>query len=307
MTEGSNLDSKSKTRKTKLIIVPCHSIWKIAPKVLYDDEIPFTVGASASEWFLESFQHEGNDHLAFIWQSLLAIEELLKDPEHSLLVFSGGQTKKEAGPMSEAQSYYALMERMFEYPDYSRNQLQFWEVDEKLGSCMHNLFKKYPSQFLSPDYIVTEEFALDSFDNLFYSICRFKEMVGFYPEDITVIGFGFKRKRFIDCHAKAIDFPIDHFNYISRDPLLHDPTEKEIETYLKKLDKLEKENAFSHFRRDWYARKTPLVDKKEKRNPYHRKAFYEDIKLLRLDSPSENDENHFEKYIRGKMPWSITE
>lgn len=83
------------------------------------------------------------------------IEEFLRHLEYgvrvaakldSLLVFSGGQTRP-IGPFSESQSYWNIARHKgwFGYPDMAARA-------------------------------TTEEFALDSFDNLFYSICRFKEV-----------------------------------------------------------------------------------------------------------------------------------
>lgn len=55
--------------------------------------------------------------------------------------------------------------------------------------------------------VYSEEFARDSYENLLFSLCRFHEITGRYPDKITVIGFGFKEKRFTDLHRKAVRFP----------------------------------------------------------------------------------------------------
>jgi hypothetical protein len=34
----------------------------------------------------------------------------------------------------------------------------------------------------------TEELSMDSFENLLFGLCRFKELVGIYPEQLTVVG-----------------------------------------------------------------------------------------------------------------------
>ena len=83
------------------------------------------------------------------------IEEFLRHLEYgvrvaakldSLLVFSGGQTRP-IGPFSESQSY--------------------WNIARHKGWFGHPEVAARAT---------TEEFALDSFDNLFYSICRYKEV-----------------------------------------------------------------------------------------------------------------------------------
>jgi hypothetical protein len=49
---------------------------------------------------------------------------------------------------------------------------------------------------LSPAARATvEEFALDSYENLLFSIARFREATGRWPEEITVVGYGMKRRR----------------------------------------------------------------------------------------------------------------
>lgn len=55
--------------------------------------------------------------------------------------------------------------------------------------------------------MTTETFALDSFENLIFSIARFREYTGSYPERVTVVGFGMKKERFEELHAKAIRWP----------------------------------------------------------------------------------------------------
>jgi hypothetical protein len=39
---------------------------------------------------------------------------------------------------------------------------------------------------------VVEDYARDSFENLLFSICRFKEVTGNYPARVTVVGYTFK-------------------------------------------------------------------------------------------------------------------
>lgn len=72
-----------------------------------------------------------------------------------------------------------------------------------------------PAPFLRA---TTEDYALDSFQNLLFSIARFHEYTGHYPIEITVVGYEFKRLRFIDLHRTAIRWPIQRFHYIGIDP-----------------------------------------------------------------------------------------
>lgn len=64
----------------------------------------------------------------------------------------------------------------------------------------------------------TEDHALDSFQNILFSIARFHEYTGRYPTEITVVGYEFKRARFMDLHRAALRWPESKFRYIGVDP-----------------------------------------------------------------------------------------
>ncbi|CCH46638.1 hypothetical protein BN7_6233 [Wickerhamomyces ciferrii] len=215
-----------------LIIVPGHGIWKRTND-----------GSNTEDWFLESFQVEGHDHLLFIEHIKIGIKELQKDPE-ALLLFSGGQTKKQAGPISEAQSYYLLAENL---------------------GLLEGL----------TDRISTEEFARDSFENVLYSLSRFNEIVGNYPSKITVPGFEFKRSRFLDYHFPALKFPIENVNYIGVDPKPdYEIGSLEHEKYFNDLSNAENRNALSLFAKDPFGTGEVLSTKRTKRNPFNRYHGY---------------------------------
>ena len=83
-------------------------------------------------WFLQSFQR--GEPPFYIEHIRAGIDVASRDPS-SLLVFSGGQTRGEAGPRSEAQSYWNLAEHF-----------RWWSTPEISGRT------------------TTEEFARDSFE-----------------------------------------------------------------------------------------------------------------------------------------------
>lgn len=60
--------------------------------------------------------------------------------------------------------------------------------------------------------MTTENFALDSFENLIFSIGRFREYTEKYPTRITVVGYGMKKNRFEELHAKAIRWPVKGYH-----------------------------------------------------------------------------------------------
>ena len=53
----------------------------------------------------------------------------------------------------------------------------------------------------------TEDYALDSFQNLLFSMARFREVTGHFPTRITVVGYAFKQKRFDELHRLALRWP----------------------------------------------------------------------------------------------------
>ena len=156
-----------------LILVPGHAVY-IANNC--DDVL------SDNSWYLQDFQ-KGEPPL-YIEHIKEGIEAAHRDPD-ALLVISGGQSRIEAGPHSEAESYMMIAE----------HYRWWWNPDVKART-------------------EKEEFARDSFENLLFGICRFYECCDTYPEKITVVGWAFKKERF-ELHRQAIRFPKSRFSYIS--------------------------------------------------------------------------------------------
>jgi hypothetical protein len=132
-------------------------------------------------WFLLPFQRD--EVPCYIAHIEAGVRAAAADPD-SFLVFAGGYSRREAGPRSEAQSYY-------------------WIADH-FGWFGHADVR---------DRAITEEFSRDSYENLLYSICRVKEYAGSYPAHIQFVGWEFKRERF-DLHRRAILWPESRFSYI---------------------------------------------------------------------------------------------
>ena len=59
-----------------------------------------------------------------------------------------------------------------------------------------------------------QEHARDSFENLLFSLCRFYELTGHYPGELTVVGYDFKHERFTDLHRAALRWPDQHFKFV---------------------------------------------------------------------------------------------
>ncbi|CAG8514405.1 3539_t:CDS:2, partial [Diversispora eburnea] len=182
-------------------------------------------------WILEDFQKGGEQVKTFLNHIRKGLE-LVENNKNALLIFSGGQTRSLAGPKSEAQSYWEIV--------YATQSL---ETSQLLTSRM-----------------TTEEFARDSYENLLFSICRFHEFTGNYPRNITIVGFNFKRKRFIELHRTALKFPLERFEYVGIDPET---------SSLSRFDG-ENLNSFGPFQGDIYGCHGTLRNKKLLRNPFRR-------------------------------------
>jgi hypothetical protein len=131
-------------------------------------------------WVLLDFQHgEGGCYVEHVQRG---VERTAADPQ-ALLIFSGGQSRVDAGPLSEAYSYYWIAQHYgwFGHPGVAARTL-------------------------------TEEFARDSFENLLFGLCRCKEWTGAYPERVTFVGWRFKQQRF-ELHREAIRWPLARYEY----------------------------------------------------------------------------------------------
>ncbi|GFF85848.1 uncharacterized protein C57A10.07 [Aspergillus udagawae] len=101
----------------------------------------------------------------------------LADDPYGLLVFSGGPTKKDRTDIPEGTSYHNL--------------------------AKDNDYFSYSSR-IDPDRVIAETNATDSYQNVLFSLVRFRSYVGTYPIKITVVTHEFKRQRFIECHFPAL-------------------------------------------------------------------------------------------------------
>lgn len=223
------------TDPENLIILPCHSIWSPGK----------ALGNLREEWALAPFQIEGNDHLCFKEHIKISVELLTKDPKAALII-SGGQTKKDSGPVLEALSYYHLGHALM-------------PQQMTTNSCR----------------IILEEYARDSFENVLFLICRFFEFFGKYPNSIIVVGFEFKRQRFVQQHLQqALLFPPEKIDYVGNSPNPSYEDENRRLKYFRDLDLSEAQHACDHFKVDWYGIQEVLSSKKTLRDPFHRTHGY---------------------------------
>eukprot|EP01059_Diplonema_ambulator_P033372 TRINITY_DN6946_c0_g1_i1.p1 TRINITY_DN6946_c0_g1~~TRINITY_DN6946_c0_g1_i1.p1 ORF type:complete len:306 (+),score=38.16 TRINITY_DN6946_c0_g1_i1:92-919(+) len=182
---------------------------------------------SEDSWYLEESQ---KGQLSTYIKHIEKGVELAALNPHSAVIFSGGVTRPPAGPRSEGLSYWLAADKK-----------KWWGSPE-----------------VKPRAIV-EDFARDSMENLLFSMCRFREVFGAYPRFVTVVSYSYKRKRFVDLHREAIQFPETRFNYVGVDPPVNPYNDKV------NIDK---------FTNDPYGCGDKATALKDKRNPYHRTAPY---------------------------------
>src|SRR6266581_1344664 len=116
-------------------------------------------------WFLQPFQMgEAPFYIEHIRRGVI----LLANNPAALLIFSGGHTRREAGlRWSEASTYLAIA-----------RHFQWWVPDESAGL----------RQGLEARAVV-ENYSRDSFENLLFGVCRFEQVVGRFPRNVTVVSW----------------------------------------------------------------------------------------------------------------------
>lgn len=209
-----------------LVMVAGHSVYASSSCGKVDKE---------DSWFLESYQKNTGQAATFLAHIKEGIESTARD-DKALLLFSGGETRKDAGPRSEAQSYWTVAESK-EW--FGKEESVKWRA-------------------------LTEEHARDSFENLLFSVCRFRELTGTYPHNITVVSYDFKEERFAHLHRSAIGFPESRFLYTGTPAT---PTSKEAALKGEALVR-------TQFQQDPYGCIGSLKRKKLGRDPFHRSIPY---------------------------------
>lgn len=198
---------------THLIIVPCHGTYS---------GLDYAQWKGEENWALEPYFRGTNG--AFV-QAMVdhirgGVQILASEGTRALLIFSGGQTRTQAGPRSEATSYHNVAEAngFFGFFDKDAEKEEVSPPPSPV-SPRGVVEERVPAFRRHPLYrrVFSEEFARDSYENIIFSICRFHEIVGAYPKEISVVGFEYKRRRFVEFHRAALRFPPNQFHYIGID------------------------------------------------------------------------------------------
>ncbi|KAG2217244.1 hypothetical protein INT45_012192 [Circinella minor] len=254
------------------IIVAGHAIYKGDPSstLLTSNEQGESSLYKDDDWILEPFQR-GGQVTTFIKHIQKGIEVAKSDP-NAVLIFSGGQTRTEAGPRSEGQSYWMIAEALEKINNDNENinDSQNENENDNGNNMINNDDNNNNTNNNNNDVLsrtLVEDHARDSYENVLFSLCRFYEMTGQYPSKITIIGFEFKRKRFQELHMNALRFPLDRFEYIGIDPPF------DLEAASERIAG-ENANSFGPFTEDLYGCHAPLSQKRLDRNPFRRKHPY---------------------------------
>ena len=215
----------------ELVVVPGHGVYAGSN---------FLAAREDRHWALEPHQLLEGEANSFIEHMERGVREVAKNPR-ALLVFSGGKTRREAGAISEASSYWQVS-RAFDW----------FGVDADVERR-----------------VFTEEHARDSFENLLFSVSRFFELTRRFPSKITVVGFQSKRERFQKLHREAIRYPESNFTYIGTTAL----NEKEMAAGEVKVR--------AAFERDPFGCRGELALKRRERDPFNEGAPYSsEVKIL---------------------------
>jgi hypothetical protein len=206
----------------RLLLVPCHAVYDARSA---DNPV------SDAAWNLQDFQ--AGEAPFYIEHIRRGAAIAAADPSVRLL-FSGGATRREAGPQTEAEGYLAVA-RFFS-----------WWGEDAVSARTE-----------------TETFARDSFENVLFGLCRFRALYGVYPDDVIVAGWEFKRARF-ELHRRAIGFPAERFAYVG----VNNPPDLAVAL------EGERRNASLPFEADPYGTTGVLAEKRAARNPFQRTPPY---------------------------------
>ncbi|KAJ1032683.1 hypothetical protein NDA16_000705 [Ustilago loliicola] len=247
-----------------LVIVTGHAIWAGCDINGKDND---------ANWVLEDYQ-KGGSVKTFFKHIEKGVQVTNEDPS-ALLIFSGGQTRPNS-LQTEAESYFSLaISANLELPmiagSLSNSTTSSSSSSSSIGGLAHANAAVATRHGLQDARMTTENFALDSFENLLFSIARFREYTGHYPGRITVVGYGFKKARFEELHAKAVRWNTQGFlrngertfQYVGIDDEL---TDSEISTQYMG----EKIKAYNLFDKDMYGCHGRLREKRIERNPTRR-------------------------------------
>ena len=269
--------------------------------LVFRKRTPHTCRASTdpSRRLIEPFQ--AGETPTFISHIKAGLENLASDNTR-LLFFSGGATKRNKTSLSEATSYRNL-------------------------ALANDLFG-HPASLASR--ILTDDNATDSFQNVLLPLVEFsfhaaqyqevekpedqnKKKSRTFPEHLTIIGHGFKCRRFEELHLPAVRWPKDpvRFRYVGIDPPMDEK---------KKIEVLNGEmlRGYGAWQKDLYGAGEVLANKRKARGwtadkkkdletvvrrGWQHSAFKDDILALLMWNGGASGQELYP----GRLPWAELE
>ncbi|KAE8208685.1 hypothetical protein CF327_g7041 [Tilletia walkeri] len=294
-----------------LVLVVGHAVWA---------GCDFAGKESDTNWILESYQRGGS--VRTYWKHIERGLEIANEDPTALLVFSGGQTRPQS-LQTEAESYFSLavssghqlpvlphvdQAKAISHEDIgAENESTGDAAVVGKGAHANAGIATHPSPLgLQGLRMTTENYALDSFQNLLFSFARFREYTGRYPERITVVGYDVKRARFEDLHAKAIRWSTKamwsnkkRWTYVGINDEGITPEAAKLQgdgEYLR---------GYSWFAKDMYGCHGALLEKRKKRNPTRRfhPYFTSTPEVADLFNWCPAPDSGLQGIYRGSLPW----
>lgn len=246
-----------------LVVVAGHGIW---------NGQDITAAYSEKDWLIESYQR--NSVKTFVKHIEKGLEVATADPS-SVLVFSGGETRRES-LLTEAGSYMRLAlglgRPLPHYKGEAGQPASAFQPFDGPSSPAAPAAATGDGLDLMQLRMTTEDYARDSFENLLFSIARFREFTGNYPERITVVGYKYKEARFVNLHARAVRWPQNRLVGGSKPPFTYIGIDDEIP--VPETERIEHEIKYKQFAADMYGCNGKLVSLRRRRNPTRRVPPY---------------------------------
>lgn len=258
-----------------LVIVPCHGAYRAPDFRAYQRD---------DSWGFEPDQR-GHGLPNTIARHIKRAIEIGEQDAAAVVIFSGGQTRHDSAARSEAQSYMDVaLANDFPGAAALLGDTQAAPAEKVVAPARRRMY--------------TEEHARDSYENVLFGLCRFFEATGRWPKRITVVGFEYKRRRFIDLHRVAVRWPLSAFEYLGIDPVASDLPEGAAMP-----PALNDERTYARVRSDLYLCAAGRATR-AKRNPNrHGIPYYSSVPQTVLALMMHCGNTPF----RGPLPWRVAE
>lgn len=159
-------DEEWRVKTDTLVLLPCLGAFK------KDIQVPKGQTVTGDEkWCLWPFQKGETERYV---DDMRQVTELTRIYQTALAVFSGG-TRPDSGEWTEATTAYATAEQN----DWLLNG------ESRIAAAC-------------------DDTAYDSLTNVLGSLVKFYELTGHYPKKLVILGWDFKKQRFLDQHLSAL-------------------------------------------------------------------------------------------------------